>query len=182
MKRERGNTNDTRESIDRYILENPGISFSNILKAFKINRGTLRYHLQYLEGEERIKMVRRGQKNCYYSTQMGILDPVAGTGGLTLKQIRLLRAIKNRPGISRKELIELTKQSREEINYNLKRLKDKKVVWKIADGGDPCYEFITKEELAVEMMALLIEKFLDDEIDRETFLMLKRKLEDDIES
>jgi predicted transcriptional regulator len=182
MKRERGNENDTRENLDRFILDNPGVSFSHILKLFKINRGTLRYHLQYLEGEERVKSIRKGQQNCYYSTQVGSFDPVTGASDLTRKQIRILRAIKDDPGISRKDLLDLTKQSREEVNYNLKRLKDKKVIWKIADGGDPCYEFITKEKLAAEMMAIILEKFLDDEMDRETFLMLKRKLDEDLDS
>lgn len=177
MKRERGNTNETREDLDHYILENPGISFAHIMKVFGLNRGTLRYHLDYLEGEERVRSMRKGQQNCYYSNQIGALDPITGGSDLTRKQIRLLRAIKNKPGISRKALIELTTQSREEVNYNLRRLKDKKVIWKITDGGDPCYEFITKEQLAAEMMAIILEKFLDDEIDRETFLMLKNKLE-----
>jgi len=107
---------------------------------------------------------------------------VTGASDLTRKQIRILRAIKDDPGVSRKELLDLTKQSREEVNYNLKRLRDKKVIWKIADGGDPCYEFITKEKLAAEMMAIILEKFLDDEMDRETFLMLKRKLDEDMDS
>lgn len=182
MKRERGNKNETRDILDRYILEHPGVSFSHIKKFFSLNRGTLRYHLDYLLGEERVRSVRKGQQNCYYSNQRGALDPITGSTELNGKQLRLLRAIKENPGISRKELLDLTKQSREEVNYNLRRLKEKKVIWKIADGGDPCYEYITKEQLAAEMMAIILEKFLDDEIDRETFILLKRKLEKDMEN
>jgi predicted transcriptional regulator len=182
MKRERGNKSETRDLLDRYILENPGVSFTHIRKVFRINRGTLRYHLDYLQGEERIRSVRSGQQNCYYSNQRGAMDPVTGSSELNAKQLRLLRAIKEKPGISRKELLELTRQSREEINYNLRRLKDKKVIWKISDGGDPCFEYISQEQLAAEMMAIILEKFLDDEIDRETFLMLKRKLEEEMEN
>jgi predicted transcriptional regulator len=182
MKRERGNKNETRNDLDRYILEHPGVSFSHIRKIFNINRGTLRYHLEYLQGEERIRSVRKGNQNCYFSNQRAALDPVTGSSELNSKQIRLLRAIREKPGISRKELLELTRQSREEINYNLRRLKDLKVIWKVKDGGDPCYEYITKEQLAAEMMAIIIEKFLDDEIDRETFLMLKRRLDEDTDS
>ena len=182
MKRERGNKSETREILDRYILENPGVSFAHIMKIFGINRGTLRYHMDYLLGEEKVRSVRKGQQNCYFSNQRAALDPVTGSSELNGKQIRLLRAIRERPGISRKELLELTKQSREEVNYNLRRLKEKKVIWKITDGGDPCYEYITKEQLAAEMMAIILEKFLDDEIDRETFLLLKNKLDKEMEN
>ena len=182
MKRERGNKSETRELLDRYILEHPGVSFTHIMKVFGINRGTLRYHLEYLLGEDRVRSVRKGQQNCYFSNSRAALDPVTGCSDLNGKQIRLLRAIKENPGISRKELLDLTKQSREEINYNLRRLKEKRVIWKIADGGDPCYEYITKEQLAAEMMAIILEKFLDDEIDRDTFLLLKRKLEKEMEN
>lgn len=182
MKRERGNKSETRDVLDHYILEHPGVSFTHIMKVFGINRGTLRYHLDYLQGEERVRSVRKGQQNCYFSNQRAVLDSVTGSRELNSKQIRLLRAIKENPGISRKELLDLTKQSREEVNYNLRRLKEKKMIWKIADGGDPCYEYITKEQLAVEMMAIVLEKFLDDEIDRETFLLLKEKLEKEMEN
>jgi len=47
-------------------------------------------------------------------------------------------------------------------------------------GGDPTYEYISRDQLAAEMMMIILEKFLDDEIDKETFLTLKRKLEEDI--
>ena len=182
MKRERGNKSDTRDVLDRYILENPGVSFIHIMKVFGINRGTLRYHMDYLLGEERVRSVRKGQQNCYFSNQRGALDPVTGSTDLNGKQLRLLRAIRENPGISRKELLDLTKQSRDEVNYNLRRLKEKRIIWKIEDGGDPCYEYITKEQLAMEMMAIILEKFLDDEMDRETFLLLKRKLEKEMEN
>jgi len=182
MKRERENLNDTREELASYIADNPGVTFSLLKSIFQINPGTLRYHLEYLEGEDRIKMIKRGNRKCYYMDPVSGLDPDHGHPDLNLHQRRMIRVIKENPGISRKELICLTKQSREEVNYNLRRLKEKKVIWKVMDGGDPCYEYITKEQLAAEMMVIILEKFLDDEMDRATFVMLKRKIEEDLDT
>ncbi|MGA1873858.1 MAG: winged helix-turn-helix transcriptional regulator [Thermoplasmatota archaeon] len=177
MKRERGNRSETREELHHFILDNPGVTFGRLSKVFGLNRGTLRYHLDYLEGEEKVRRVRKGNRNCYFSESLGAPGRTRTEEMLGAKHRRLLSAIKDNPGISRKELIRLTDLTREDLNYGLRKLKDRKVIWKTADGGDPCYEYISREKLAAEMMLIILEKFLDDEIDKETFLLLKSRLQ-----
>ncbi len=60
-------------------------------------------------------------------------------------------------------------------------LDEKRMIWKTMDGSDPCYEYVTRKRLAAEMMAEIMEGFLSDEMDRETFLKLKKRIEEDIE-
>ena len=180
MKRERGNRSDTREKLHLFISENPGVTFSRLLKVFRLNRGTLRYHLDYLEGEEKVSRIRKGNSNCYFSDGTEIPGPGREKEGLGSKHRRLLAAIRDNPGISRKELIRMTGFTREEVNYGLKKLRQRKAIWKTEDGGDPCYEHISRDKLAAEMMMIILEKYLDEEIDRETFLLLRRKLDQEM--
>jgi len=180
MKRERGNRSDTREKLHLFITENPGVTFSSLLKVFRLNRGTLRYHLDYLEGEDRVNRVRKGNMNCYYSDGSGPFGPGMKREGLGSKHRRLLAVIRDNPSISRKEIIRMTGFTRDEVNYGLKKLKQRKAIWKTEDGGDPRYEFISRDKLAAEMMMIILEKYLDEEIDRQTFLLLRRKLDEEM--
>ena len=69
MKRERGNKSDTRDVLDRYILENPGVSFIHIMKVFGINRGTLRYHMDYLLGRKGFEVSGKGSRTATSPTR-----------------------------------------------------------------------------------------------------------------
>jgi len=180
MKRERGNRSDTRDKLHLFITENPGVTFGSLLDVFRLNRGTLRYHLDYLEGEERVNRVRKGNTYCFYSDGRLQFGEGREREGLGPKHRRLLSAIKDNPGISRKELIRLTGFTRDEVNYGLKKLKQRRAIWKTEDGGDPCYEHISRDKLAAEMMMIILEKYLDEEIDHQTFLLLRRKLDDEM--
>jgi predicted transcriptional regulator len=179
MKRERDTRSGTREDLFRYICENPGVSFPTIRNAFRMNDGTLRYHLDYLCGEDRIRRMGDGERR-YYASDVPPSGP-ARIDGLTREERRVAMAIKEHPGISRSELRSLSGAGRGDLSYILRRLKERRFIWKVEDGGDPCYEYITERKLAMEMMSLILEKFLDDEIDRETFLALKKRIEEDLE-
>ena len=63
------------------------------------------------------------------------------------------------------------------LNYNLKRLRDLKLIWLVKDDGLIGYEYITAEKLRDEAFNRLVVRLLRNEIDEKTFLELKRKLE-----
>ena len=180
MKREREIRSDVREDLVRYIADNPGASFPAIKKALRINEGTLRYHLDYLCGEDRIRRTGVGQRSYFLNEPSG--GPQGNGDGLTRDERRVAILIKSHPGISRSELRNLTGQGREDLSYILRRLKDRRFIWKVEDGGDPRFEYITEKKLALEMMSIILERFLDGEMDRETFLSMKKRIEEEYDS
>jgi hypothetical protein len=56
-------------------------------------------------------------------------------------------------------------------------LLEHQLIWKVQNDGEIGYEYITKEKLRYEMYNRLLMKLLANEIDEETFLKIKRKLE-----
>jgi predicted transcriptional regulator len=89
----------------------------------------------------------------------------------------VLRTIQNNPGISKKELIKLTKLNRKTIEYSLNKLAVNKLIWKVTYSRNEGYEYITEEKIRYEILNRLLNKLLSNEIDERTFQLLKEKLE-----
>ena len=164
-----------------YISRHPGVSFGTIMGVLDLTEGTLRYHLNYLERGDKILSRSKGKHRCYYTTQRtrSDLKPILefDTNTLTKPQQRILTIIKQYPGITISELLSITRLNKRALQYNLKKLRDLRIIWKVGNGRNTCYEFITKRKLHNELFKLLIIKFLNDEIDEETYLLLRDELE-----
>jgi hypothetical protein len=70
-----------------------------------------------------------------------------------------------------------TKLSRRTLSYNIEKLIENNLIWKIKEHGTIGYEFISKEKLRKEIYNRLLMKLLSDEISEEKFLKIKKKLE-----
>jgi predicted transcriptional regulator len=174
----------SRKSIYNYIKSNPGVSFGDIKRVFDMNTSTLKYHLHFLERADEVFSEREGRRRCYYCTRTRetTLETITNTrhetNTLTDTQEYLLRIIQDQPGISNKELINITKLNRQNINYNIKKLSELKLIWMVRNNGMIGYEYITNEKLRDEAINKLIIKLLSDEIDEETFKRVMKKLEE----
>lgn len=177
MKRERKSVNPTREELIKYIGSNPGISFNMIKTAFRLNDGTLRYHLEYLEGEKMIIMIKRGHNRCYFTDYYSSIQS-SGSNGRELSSVerRVFSIVEGRPGIARKEILQSMEIRRTDLYRTIRSLKEKRMIWELTDGRVTRYEPITKEKLKGEVIAILIEKLLDEEIDMETFRAIKDRI------
>jgi predicted transcriptional regulator len=180
MKGERKISNKPREEIAVYIEEHPGISFNILQDVFRMNPGTLRYHLEYLESSNRIDKRIIKHERCYFpeGTNLKAYFPSLDTKGLKKEHKRVYYLIKQNGGISRKEIMKSLNITRKEMNYAVSRLKDKKLIWLKKDGSDPVYECITEDRLKKEIFRILLKKLAEGEIDERTFLRIKEKLED----
>jgi predicted transcriptional regulator len=174
--------------IFNYISAHPGASFGVIKKFFDMHHSTLKYHLNYLERTKKIISRREGRRRCYYSTEHGAskislpIIPRADINSLSKIQRVLIDIIQERPGITKDALIRLSNINRKNLNYNLRKLGELKFVWVVKKEGIIGYEYITREKLRDEMMHRLIMKLVANEIDEETYLKIRKKMENiDIE-
>ena len=174
MRAETSMKKSVRDEILDHISDYPGITFASIKRAFRMNEGTLRYHLDHLVKEEKIKQTEKGERK-YYSMDGSKRRRIEG---LSKDQSRVLMIIKGDPGISSSRIRELTGLGREETKYIIRKLRDRRFIFRTGSGKDPCYQFITKEDLAKEMMRIIIKRSMNGEMDKKTFDMLKAKIDE----
>jgi predicted transcriptional regulator len=174
--------NRSRKLIYNYILTNPGVSFGIIKDFFDMKYSTLMYHLNYLEKSDKVVSKREGRQRCYYSRRTGKIPQsiLQRPSRLNLNdsQKQILKFIRANPGISKKQLMIRSKLKKKKLEYNLKRLKDLKVIWLVNRNDIVGYEYITREELMDEVFNRLVSKLLSDEIDEDKFLQMIRKLDE----
>jgi predicted transcriptional regulator len=170
----------TRKMLFNFILSNPGTSFGTLEKTFALNHSTLRYHLDHLKKKGEIWSVVENGRLCFFPKKVSS-DNVKVHGldlnTLTIPQRRVLRCIRDHPGITQKEILRSTRINPNTLTYTLARLQERNLIWKIKKGGIIGYEYKSKESIIDEMTKMLIRKFLSDEIDQETFLSLRAELE-----
>ena len=159
--------NDIRLKIVNYVRIHPGTPFKTIKTVFNLSDSTLRYHLKYLEKKGHIRS--DDDRRVYYPT--GHLQE----SELTKTQLKLIQAIKKRPGITQKELAAKTKINRLTIRNNINVLIEKEMLSTIKMGKEIHHFFIYPEELEKIKMLRLISKFLLDKIDEETYWELRRE-------
>jgi predicted transcriptional regulator len=176
--------NQIRKMIYTHITEYPGVSFSTLKRFYDLNDGTLRYHLNYLERAEKITSKLEAGKLHYYPYAKSEIDSDSTninskSHELTPHQVLILGAIKQNPGINQTELIAKTSLKRHILTYNISQLIELGMVKRNNHVRNVCYEYIPEELLQYEMLKMLTIKFLNNEIDEQTFLKLRSKLKKD---
>jgi predicted transcriptional regulator len=150
---------------------------------FGITDSTLRYHLNYLESKNEIRSQLEGRNKCYYPIENLVINKTSDPDSkfqvnrLTKNQERILETIKLNPWITQKNLIIKCGLKGFTVKYNLKKLISYGIVQKKENGRNTCYCHISDASLKKEILKQLIVKLLNHEIDEQTFLKLKHKLE-----
>ncbi len=109
---------EKRDQVYQFIKDNPGPSFSDLLRELELSNGTLVHHLRILEMQEFIKPHRDGFRTRFY-----LRGPkVVPTAYLTRTQQQILDAIGAQPGVTQKELAQVLRIPREAVSYHTKRL------------------------------------------------------------
>ena len=95
--------------IYNHISTYPGVSFSIIKNVFNLTDGTLRYHLNYLEGKNEITSKIEGRNKCYYPVENYVFNTKSDSDleiyKLNSTQERLLNIIQREPWITQKDII-----------------------------------------------------------------------------
>lgn len=174
--------NKTRRMVYNHIVAYPGVSFNILKNVFELTDGALRYHLEYLEKNEKISSELDRGLRCYYPHYNGFSLQSKSANLLEFQKLspqqeRILSTIKLNPGINQKELIYRTRLTRFQVAKNLNKLQSLNLIRKYRIDGRTYYEYIPDDELKYQIMKRLVVKLLKDEIDEKTFLKLKRKLD-----
>jgi predicted transcriptional regulator len=174
----------TRKMIYNLIIAQPGITYNLIKSTFDLADGTLRYHLNFLERNDKIKSKLEQRNKCYYPIErFGFKtrpEPSeVRTYKLSEKQEMIIGTIRRNPRITQKDLILKTRLLKITLAYNLKKLLDLGIIRKQRGGRNIHYYIITVEQLKEEIILRLATKLLKNEIDEQTFLKVKRKLEEE---
>ena len=173
--------NKIRRMIFNLIVEYPGVSLNTIKNVFELTESGIRYHLNYLEKNNKISSsMERGIK-CYYPHPSSVRIPKASKDILESQKLLphqelILTTIMRYPGINQKDLINRTGINRFRINRDIRALKSLNLIKNTRNQNTICYEYIPDVEMRFKILKSFILKFLNNEIDEETFLRLIKRV------
>jgi predicted transcriptional regulator len=109
-----------RGRIYEFVCQNPGVNYSAIKKQFKLTNGTVTYHLSMLERQEFIRAKQDGIYKRYFPNNGG---PAASDVEPMSLQLTIAKAIRERPGMTQKEIAKRLKSSKQLVSYHIRRMK-----------------------------------------------------------
>ena len=116
---------ETRGMIRGYLLVHPGDSYSDIRRNLNLSNGTLSYHLTVLEREGIIRSQTRGSRKLFFPREARL--PNDG-GGMHEVQLRMLRAVREVPGLAVTDLAGALGISSQLALYHLRDLAGKGII------------------------------------------------------
>jgi predicted transcriptional regulator len=174
--------NKIRRMVFNLISEYPGVSQGTIRNVFELTESGLRYHLNFLEKNNKISSSMKNGIKCFMPHSSTVFIPnttrdILESYNLTPGQELIVTTIMRYPGIKQKDLITRTGIQRSKVIRNLKALDGFNLIKNTKYQNTVCYEYIPDDEMRYNILNGFIEKFLNNEIDEATFLKLKRRLE-----
>ncbi|HLF07064.1 MAG TPA: carboxypeptidase regulatory-like domain-containing protein [Thermoplasmata archaeon] len=108
-----------RGKIYGFVVAQPGVRYTSLLRSLKLANGTASYHLYVLEREGLIKSVREGGIRRFFPK-----DAPAGEGGVILSKVQqaILDLVGRRPGITQKDMRSELLMPHQNVSYNVRRL------------------------------------------------------------
>lgn len=127
ISRDRLMENDNRRQIVDLINARQGITFTNLMDELGLKNGALAYHLYTLERRRYIKSVKDGKYRRFYPRG-------AQVSPFSSLEERIIGVIRNHPSISQREIATLIESTPQTVNYNIKKLIERGVVYLQKDG------------------------------------------------
>ncbi|UCG70152.1 MAG: winged helix-turn-helix transcriptional regulator [Thermoplasmata archaeon] len=120
---------NTRKNIYDYIVSNPGVYFSSIMKDLNLKNGVTSYHLAKLEKEGYITSKHEGLYRRFFVEG-------ASTNDLPQSKIRseIINIIINKPGISQTEIASSIGVSIQVVNYHVGILREANFIKLVKEG------------------------------------------------
>jgi len=112
--------NQNRQSIFKYILDNPGTTKAEISRNLGINRGTVKYHVRKLESDNRIALMKVGKFTRLFENSSALkTDEKIIASHIRGETSRiLLWTILENPGITNQELAEAFRLDKSTVHWH----------------------------------------------------------------
>jgi predicted transcriptional regulator len=170
--------NQKRSRLYEMISRYPGITFKELSQEVSYSVGTLQYHLKVLQKEEIIRKEMNNGRRSYYTfeTRSHRIGSKINYGKHQLSpvQIEVLALITDNPEISQNEIARTMGINRFMLYYHLKILLERDLIIKRKEGRRVYYSRLNEEEIKKKLLLKLIDEFLSDEIDEQTYQRLKK--------
>ncbi|MEA3558122.1 MAG: winged helix-turn-helix transcriptional regulator [Candidatus Thermoplasmatota archaeon] len=177
MKGERLGEHRTRDRILRSIIDDPGISLSEIADKLSINEGTLRYHIDILLGNGSIISRKEGRRRMFFGSSAKVGTVVRSDRRPSRNEERMIDIITFDPGVTVRGIGRMLDLSRKEISSILGKLERRGSIWKVRTDRGVGYERATEKKVMDRIYLELVRMFLDGLIDEERFLAMKQRLD-----
>ncbi|WP_048185984.1 winged helix-turn-helix transcriptional regulator [Methanosarcina siciliae] len=144
--------NPSRDNIYAYIKTNPGTCFSDVVKSTDLNKGTVRYHIQVLESQNKIESYKDGGKIRYFQNNSMYNEKekkVLVTFQSTMKQRIVLEILNGKCNTN----VALTRKigiSKGTVSQHMKNLKDTGLIEEIMRGRGIIYRINNSYKNIVE--------------------------------
>lgn len=111
-----------RGQIYGYIVAHPGTTYTELKRALRVANGSLTYHLHVLARMGFIQSERLGKYRVFYPEEM----PDGRRRGMVLSNLqgRILSRIRTTPGIAISELASALHMRKQNVSYNVGRLRE----------------------------------------------------------
>jgi predicted transcriptional regulator len=112
--------NQNRQSIFKYIIDNPGTTKAEISRNLGINRGTVKYHVHKLESDNRIALMKVGKFTRLFQNSSALKTDekiIASHIRGETSRIMLWTILEN-PGITNQELAEAFRLDKSTVHWH----------------------------------------------------------------
>ncbi|MGH7340398.1 MAG: MarR family transcriptional regulator, partial [Candidatus Rokuibacteriota bacterium] len=141
MRREQVLDHFDRGQIYGYVVANPGTTMMLMHRALKVSLASLPYHLHTLEREGFLRSQKEGRHRRYFSIEKA---PSAVGALLSQFQNSIIELVRARPGVTQADLAGQLGTPRQNVHYNVKRLRQAGILRLEGWGRNTrCYESAT---------------------------------------
>ncbi len=122
--------NQSRQGIFKYILNNPGCSIAEISEQEKVNRGSVRYHINKLKFKEKIILKRIGKFSRLFQNSDAFKDNEQKVAAHLKNETSrlLLWAILENPGVTNQELVEKIHLAKSTIHWYTQQFRNDNII------------------------------------------------------
>jgi len=143
--------NQNRQSIFKYILNNPGTTKAEISRNLGINRGTVKYYVHKLESDTKITLMKVGKFTRLFQNSSALKNDEK----IVAPHIRgetsriLLWSILENPGITNKELAEMLQLDKSTVHWHVHKFLADDIIRFEKEGR--YLKYYVKNDAAVDM-------------------------------
>jgi len=122
--------NENRLNILKQILNNPGIHQNELMRNCNLQKGQLQWHLDVLLKHRIIKKEKYGQYTIYFPITSSIesIDAFKNLPTKSETTTKILKLIKNYPGISSSEISKKINLARNTVKYHIDKLSEDNLI------------------------------------------------------